>query len=149
MEVIRPARPLVIDDTVGNPRSLEAVFETIRHVPHTGRLRVLFGIRGMRGPEINMRLAAALAQCIAPHRAHLVVTSSEDVANGRNRVLAGRARCLHRQLQGLRRRPRIRVSSRLSAVPYRRCWRRSRRTIWFCCWAPRASIPRLRWYSNT
>jgi UDP-N-acetylmuramoyl-L-alanyl-D-glutamate--2,6-diaminopimelate ligase len=87
MDVIRPARPLVIDDTVGNPRSLEAVFETIRHLPHTGRLHVLFGIRGMRGPEINMRLAATLAECIAPHRAHLVVTSSEDAADGRNRVL--------------------------------------------------------------
>ena len=63
------------------------MFETVRHVPHTGRLRVLFGIRGTRGPEINTRLAATLAECIAPHRAHLVVTSSEDAADGRNRVL--------------------------------------------------------------
>jgi UDP-N-acetylmuramoyl-L-alanyl-D-glutamate--2,6-diaminopimelate ligase len=87
MEVIRPARPMVIDDTVGNPRSLEAVFETIRQLPCKGRLHVLFGIRGMRGPEINTGLAATLADCIAPHRAQLVVTSSDDVANGRNKVL--------------------------------------------------------------
>jgi UDP-N-acetylmuramoyl-L-alanyl-D-glutamate--2,6-diaminopimelate ligase len=87
MEVIRPMRPLVIDDTVGNPRSVEAVFETIRHLPHKGRLRILFGIRGMRGPEINARLAAALAEGIGPCEAELVVTSSDDVADERNRVL--------------------------------------------------------------
>ncbi|MFW6077253.1 MAG: Mur ligase family protein [Hyphomicrobiales bacterium] len=87
MEVVRPSRPLVIDDTVGNPRSVEAMFETVRQIPHKGRLRVLFGIRGMRGPEINARLAVALADGMAPHQAQLVVTSSEDVADGRNRVL--------------------------------------------------------------
>ena len=86
MEVVRPGRPLVIDDTVGNPRSVEAVFETIRHLPRIGRLRILFGIRGMRGPEINSRLAAALAEGIGPYEAELVVTSSDDVADGRNRV---------------------------------------------------------------
>jgi len=87
MEVIRPSRPLVIDDTVGNPRSLEAVFETIRHLPRKGQLRILFGIRGRRGCEINMRLGATLAECIGSCEAHLVVTSSDDVADDRNRVL--------------------------------------------------------------
>jgi UDP-N-acetylmuramoyl-L-alanyl-D-glutamate--2,6-diaminopimelate ligase len=87
MEVIRPSRPLVIDDTVGNPRSLEAVFETIRHLPRNGQLRILFGIRGMRGAEINRRLGATLADCVGTCNAHLVVTSSDDVADGRNRVL--------------------------------------------------------------
>jgi hypothetical protein len=38
-------------------------------MPYKGRLHVLFGIRGMRGPEINTGLAATLADCIAPHRA--------------------------------------------------------------------------------
>ena len=87
MEVIRPSRPLVIDDTVGNPRSLEAVFETIGHLPHSGRLRVLFGIRGTRGTEINRRLAETLAACMGCRRGDLVVTASEDVADARNRVL--------------------------------------------------------------
>lgn len=93
MEVIRPARPLVIDDTVGNPRSLEAVFDTVRHLsqkgrlPQKGRLHVLFGIRGTRGAEINTRLAACLAERMRPYRAHLVVTASDDVADTRNRVL--------------------------------------------------------------
>jgi UDP-N-acetylmuramyl tripeptide synthase len=86
MDVIRPARPLVIDDTVGNPRSVEAVFETIAHLPHKGRLRILFGIRGMRGPQINARLAAALAEGLGHQEADLVVTASDDVADGRNRV---------------------------------------------------------------
>jgi len=87
MEVIRSTQPLVIDDTVGNPRSLEAVFETIRHLPHTGAVRVLFGIRGMRGPEINARLAETLVRCLEASGAELVVTSSDDVADDRNRVL--------------------------------------------------------------
>jgi UDP-N-acetylmuramoyl-L-alanyl-D-glutamate--2,6-diaminopimelate ligase len=87
MEVIRASGPLVIDDTVGNPLSLEAVFETIRDLPHDGRLRVLFGIRGLRGEEINTRLAATLADGIAPYRSRLVVTSSDDFADARNKVL--------------------------------------------------------------
>jgi UDP-N-acetylmuramoyl-L-alanyl-D-glutamate--2,6-diaminopimelate ligase len=86
MEVIRPTRPLIIDDTVGNPRSVEAVFETLRHLPSKGRLRILFGIRGMRGPEINARLATALAEGMKPYETDLVVTSSDDVADDRNRV---------------------------------------------------------------
>jgi UDP-N-acetylmuramoyl-L-alanyl-D-glutamate--2,6-diaminopimelate ligase len=40
----------------------------------------------MRGPEINARLAAALAKGIEPYEADLVVTSSDDVADERNRV---------------------------------------------------------------
>jgi UDP-N-acetylmuramoyl-L-alanyl-D-glutamate--2,6-diaminopimelate ligase len=63
------------------------VFETVRHLPHTGQLRILFGIRGMRGPDINARLAETLAECIGSYPAHLVVTSSDDLADARNRVL--------------------------------------------------------------
>jgi UDP-N-acetylmuramoyl-L-alanyl-D-glutamate--2,6-diaminopimelate ligase len=87
MEVIRPSFPVVIDDTVGNPRSLQAVFDTIRHLPSPGALRVLFGIRGMRGQQINARLAETLARCLEATGAELVVTSSDDVADDRNRVL--------------------------------------------------------------
>ena len=39
MEIVRHADPIVLDDTVGNPRSLEAVFATIRPIPHR-RLRI-------------------------------------------------------------------------------------------------------------
>ena len=90
MQVVRRARPLVIDDTSGNPETLHAVFESARALPHA-RLRVLFGIRGMRGREINRRLAMALAGLVTAHADHapvtLAVTASEDVADERNRVL--------------------------------------------------------------
>ena len=87
LEVVRAAGPIVLDDTVGNPRSLEAVFATIRVIPHDG-LRIAFGIRGARGPAINRRLASTLAQAIrvAAGPVLLVVTASEDVAGVRDRV---------------------------------------------------------------
>jgi UDP-N-acetylmuramoyl-L-alanyl-D-glutamate--2,6-diaminopimelate ligase len=87
MEVIRQASPTILDDTVGNPRSLDAVFATIRTIPHQG-LRVAFGVRGARGPAINRRLAAALGRAIraTDRPVLLVVTTSEDVAGARDRV---------------------------------------------------------------
>jgi UDP-N-acetylmuramyl tripeptide synthase len=145
MEVIRPARPLIIDDTVGNPRSLEAVFETVRHLPHSGRLRILFGIRGMRGPDINAKLAETLAECIGSYPAHLVVTSSDDLADARNRVLPAERDAF---IDSFRARAAA-TGSRSSHV----CRRRrdgsrpvSARVTWFSCWALRASMPRRRWY---
>jgi UDP-N-acetylmuramoyl-L-alanyl-D-glutamate--2,6-diaminopimelate ligase len=89
MEVVWPGRPLVIDDTVGNPRSLRAVFESVQRLGRGG-MRIVFGIRGGRGPGINRQLAVTLAEHVgrsaetAPVR--LVVTSSEDVAGPANRV---------------------------------------------------------------
>jgi UDP-N-acetylmuramyl tripeptide synthase len=87
LEIVRQADPVVLDDTVGNPRSLDAVFETIRAIPHRG-LRIAFGIRGSRGPGINRRLAGALADALrgADRPVHLVVTASEDTAGLRDRV---------------------------------------------------------------
>ncbi len=89
MELVRHSAPAVLDDTSGNPRTLNAVFESIRAIPHRG-LRIAFGIRGARGPLINGRLARALAARVAavshalPVR--LVVTASEDTAGPRDRV---------------------------------------------------------------
>ena len=57
LEIVRETDPVVLDDTVGNPQSVDAVFETIRAIPHRA-LRIVFGIRGSRGPGINRRLAA-------------------------------------------------------------------------------------------
>jgi UDP-N-acetylmuramoyl-L-alanyl-D-glutamate--2,6-diaminopimelate ligase len=89
LEVVRQASPTVLDDTVGNPRSVEAVFATIRAIPHR-RLRIAFGIRGSRGAGINRRLAGALAGALrgAERPALLVVTASEDAAGTRDRVRA-------------------------------------------------------------
>ena len=89
MEVVRQGSPTVLDDTVGNPRSVDSVFATIRAIPH-GSLRVVFGIRGSRGPAINQRLAAALARAVraASGPVQLVVTASQDKAGARDRVRA-------------------------------------------------------------
>lgn len=89
MEVLRASGPMVVDDTSGHPETLRAVFASVRALPHRA-LRVVFGIRGMRGATINSRLAAALVELVARHRRQapvtLVVTASEDTADARNRV---------------------------------------------------------------
>ena len=87
MEVVRHASPIVLDDTVGNPRALEAVFQSTRAIPHE-RLRIAFGIRGARGSGINRRLAVILARALQAldRPARLVVTASEDASGPRDRV---------------------------------------------------------------
>jgi UDP-N-acetylmuramoyl-L-alanyl-D-glutamate--2,6-diaminopimelate ligase len=85
MEVITDAGPFVLDDTVGNPASIEAVFQTARALPHE-RVRIAYAIRGMRGVSINAHNASALAAGVAATGAALTVTSSEDAADERNRV---------------------------------------------------------------
>ncbi|HJR41569.1 MAG TPA: cyanophycin synthetase, partial [Gemmatimonadaceae bacterium] len=89
MEVVRDARPLVIDDTAGHPDTLRAVFASIAPIARSG-LRVLFGVRGARGVEINERLATTLAELIGERAREesvkLVVTWSEGTASPRDRV---------------------------------------------------------------
>lgn len=91
MEIVRSEGPIVVDDTSGNPATLRAVFASVHVLPHHG-LRIVFGLRGMRGPEINRRLAARLAslvaRCADQGPVTLVVTGSDDVADARNRVTA-------------------------------------------------------------
>ena len=91
MHVVRAERPLVIDDTTGNPESLRAVFATVSDLPR-GCLRVLFGVRGMRGTEINRRLADTLGRLLLVESRRtpvdLVVTASRDLADERNRPQA-------------------------------------------------------------
>jgi UDP-N-acetylmuramoyl-L-alanyl-D-glutamate--2,6-diaminopimelate ligase len=85
MEVLRPADPFILDDTVGHPESIEAVFEAIRDMPRRS-LHVVYAIRGMRGLAINERNAAALATQVTAAKAKLTVTASEDAADSRNVV---------------------------------------------------------------
>lgn len=85
MEVIHPADPFILDDTVGNPASLRAVFEMANAIRHE-RLRVVYAVRGARGAIINRSNAEALAECLQDTAAELVVTASEDAADERNRV---------------------------------------------------------------
>ena len=85
MEVLRQADPFILDDTVGHPESIEAVFEAIRDMPRRS-LHVVYAIRGMRGLAINERNAAALAAQVISSNARLTVTASEDAADARNVV---------------------------------------------------------------
>ncbi|HUF31318.1 MAG TPA: Mur ligase family protein [Gemmatimonadaceae bacterium] len=85
MQVVHPHDPLVLDDTVGNPASMLAVFETAAAIPHE-RLFIVYAVRGARGAAINRCNAEALAQCLASMPGELIVTTSDDETDERNRV---------------------------------------------------------------
>ena len=85
MQVVHARDPFVLDDTVGNPASMRAVFELAAAIPHD-RLRVVYAARGARGVTINRCNAEALAEALDGMRAELVITASEDAADERNRV---------------------------------------------------------------
>jgi UDP-N-acetylmuramoyl-L-alanyl-D-glutamate--2,6-diaminopimelate ligase len=92
MEIIHPGPPLVIDDTVGNPRSLRAVFTSLRAVDAAG-VTVVFGIRGSRGTTINSGLARTLAEAARAAGARVIVTASADSAADKDRVLDEEREC--------------------------------------------------------
>jgi UDP-N-acetylmuramoyl-L-alanyl-D-glutamate--2,6-diaminopimelate ligase len=86
MEILMREPFTVIDDTVGHPDSVSAVFGVVTQFG-ARRVHVLFGIRGSRGKRINRRLGESLAiwlDRIGP--ASLTITSSHDHADERNRV---------------------------------------------------------------
>ncbi|HEU4563401.1 MAG TPA: Mur ligase family protein [Gemmatimonadaceae bacterium] len=85
MEIIHADGPVILDDTVGNPASIDAVFATTRAMPHE-RLHVVYCIRGARGHAINQHNALALAARAAHDDTDLIITASEDAADERNRV---------------------------------------------------------------
>jgi UDP-N-acetylmuramoyl-L-alanyl-D-glutamate--2,6-diaminopimelate ligase len=85
MHLLYDDGPVVLDDTVGNPESIHAVFEALRSIPHHN-LRVAYAIRGSRGTEVNERNAEALAREVGAMTATLIVTASEDHASDRDRV---------------------------------------------------------------
>lgn len=86
LQVIHRERFTVLDDTVGHPDSITAVFEVAERLPHR-KLHVVFAIRGQRGVEVNRGDAEALAIWAARVPiATLVVTRSVEAADERNRV---------------------------------------------------------------
>jgi UDP-N-acetylmuramoyl-L-alanyl-D-glutamate--2,6-diaminopimelate ligase len=86
MEIVHRGDFLVLDDTVGHPDSLSAVFEVVEQLG-VERIHIVFGIRGMRGVRINRRLAETLAIWVAQRPAtRLFVTTASDTADERNRV---------------------------------------------------------------
>jgi UDP-N-acetylmuramoyl-L-alanyl-D-glutamate--2,6-diaminopimelate ligase len=116
MQLIWSRGPLVIDDTTGNPETLRAVFETADAIPRS-RLRVVFGLRGSRGVEINQLLSETLGELILErlHRepVDLVVTWSEDVAGERDTVTPEERDAALRVLDGT-------TSATAPAVPFER-----------------------------
>jgi UDP-N-acetylmuramoyl-L-alanyl-D-glutamate--2,6-diaminopimelate ligase len=84
---VRAEGPTILDDTVGNPRTLRAVFESIVAIPHA-LLRIVVGVRGSRGADINRRLGRALAELVTDREVpvRLTVTASEDAAGARDRT---------------------------------------------------------------
>ena len=85
MEIVHRDGPLVLDDTVGNPRSIVQVGRTVRALPRR-RLRIAYVVRGRRGTTINAHNAEALADLVLDTDALLVVSTSEDAADERNDV---------------------------------------------------------------
>jgi UDP-N-acetylmuramoyl-L-alanyl-D-glutamate--2,6-diaminopimelate ligase len=86
MELFEVGGVRVIDDTVGHPDSISAVFE-VAEALRPRRLHVAFAVRGSRGTAINRRSAEALAiWCDRDPPATLVITSSEGSVEERDRV---------------------------------------------------------------
>jgi UDP-N-acetylmuramoyl-L-alanyl-D-glutamate--2,6-diaminopimelate ligase len=86
LELIHDGAFRVLDDTVGHPDSVSALFEVVAALP-TRRLHGVFGIRGKRGAKINRRMAEALVVWLERHPLEtLVVTRSADAADERNVV---------------------------------------------------------------
>ncbi|CAN5576831.1 UDP-N-acetylmuramoyl-L-alanyl-D-glutamate--2,6-diaminopimelate ligase [soil metagenome] len=86
MEILHRGRFTVLDDTVGHPDSISAVFEVAEQLPHR-RIHAVVAVRGQRGEEINQRTAGAIA--IWTERVpltSLIVTRSREAADERNRV---------------------------------------------------------------
>jgi UDP-N-acetylmuramoyl-L-alanyl-D-glutamate--2,6-diaminopimelate ligase len=86
MEIVHDEEFMVLDDTVGHPESISALFEAVEQL-NPRRIHVVFAIRGQRGAEINWHTAQALAICTerAPV-ASLIVTRADEVSDQRNRA---------------------------------------------------------------
>ena len=86
MEIIHRDGFTVLDDTIGHPDSLSALFDVVQQLSHR-QLHVVFAVRGSRGEQINRLLGQTLAIWLARvPTATLVVTRSADTADARNRV---------------------------------------------------------------
>jgi UDP-N-acetylmuramoyl-L-alanyl-D-glutamate--2,6-diaminopimelate ligase len=92
LEVLHRGAFTVLDDTVGHPDSISAVFQVAERLPHR-RLHVAMALRGGRGAQINRRDAEALA--IWARRvpvATLVATTAADEVTEPDRVTAAERR---------------------------------------------------------
>ncbi len=86
MQRIYDGRFTVIDDFSHNPGSYEAAFETVQGMNYNN-LFIVNAIRGNRGPEINRRNGAMIANWARILGAEeILVTSSRDVVEEADRV---------------------------------------------------------------
>jgi UDP-N-acetylmuramoyl-L-alanyl-D-glutamate--2,6-diaminopimelate ligase len=86
LEMLHRGRFLVIDDTVGHPDSVSALFEVVGRL-EPRRIQVAFAVRGQRGPRINGHVGKALAIWAEQlPLGTLVLTRSAEAADERNRV---------------------------------------------------------------
>ncbi|HSH46346.1 MAG TPA: Mur ligase family protein [Longimicrobiales bacterium] len=86
MEVVYRGRFTILDDTVGHPESVSAVFELAEQLSPR-RLHVVWGVRGQRGEQINRENAETLAIWAAREAPEtLIITRSTDTADELNRV---------------------------------------------------------------
>ncbi|HUF26445.1 MAG TPA: Mur ligase family protein [Gemmatimonadaceae bacterium] len=85
MEVVRDRDPVIIDDAGSNPESIRALFDIVGRIDYA-RLRIVFAIRGSRGPAIVERNAEALAAALKAREPLLIVTASEGSVGPRDRV---------------------------------------------------------------
>ncbi len=99
MQVLHPADPMIVDDTVGNAVSIHSLFDTIDLIEHKG-LSIVYAVRGTRGATINASNADALAARLHDRDATLIVTSSDDEAGPRDRVSAEELDAVRGRLEG-------------------------------------------------
>jgi UDP-N-acetylmuramoyl-L-alanyl-D-glutamate--2,6-diaminopimelate ligase len=86
MEIIHRGRFTVLDDTVGHPDSISALFEAVERLGPEA-LHIAFAVRGRRGVRINRQTARALAiWCARLEPATLIVTRSAEAAGELDRV---------------------------------------------------------------
>lgn len=101
LEVVHNEDFMVLDDTVGHPDSISALFQVVQRLAPRA-VHIVLAVRGQRGEEVNRHTAEALG--IWTRRVplgELVVTRSEEAADERNRVEDAEARAVEEALKGM------------------------------------------------
>lgn len=88
MEVLYAGDFTLLDDTVGHPESVNALFEVVEALEPAG-VHIVWAVRGRRGTRINRENAEALAVWAGRLRLEtLLVTAAAESADALNRVEA-------------------------------------------------------------
>lgn len=100
LEVVHNDDFMVIDDTVGHPDSISALFQVVQRLDPRA-VHIVLAVRGQRGEQVNHHTAEALG--IWTRRVslgELVVTRSREAADERNRVEDAEAAAVQEALKG-------------------------------------------------